>query len=126
MRPAPLEQALVAHLRPLLGVPVSTRVPSSRPDRFLLVSRTGGTRSNLGQSRPVILVEAWAKTDGDSWALASDAYNALDALPYQDEPLGTGVYVADCDLADPVNYPDSQSGTPRYQFVATLTVNLQE
>ena len=123
-RPSPIEQALVAHLGGALGVPVSTAVPAQRPDRFVTVSRAGGPRLNLVQAKPTVLVECWATTTGAAWDLVSAAYDAMDALPDRDGPLPKGAWVADVDLAEPVNNPDAATGTPRYQFVATITTDL--
>ena len=123
-QPSPIEQALVAHLGGVLGVPVSTMVPAQRPERFVIVSRTGGPRLNLAQSRPTVLVECWATRTADAWSLVVAAYDAMDSLADRDDALPKGAWVADVDLAEPVNYPDAASGSPRYQFLATLTVNL--
>ena len=124
MKPVNVEAALVARLRSVLSVQVGTRVPSSRPDRFVVLSRAGGDRSNLVQSTPRVLVECWGTTDAAAWSLVQDAWAAVDAV--DGEALTQGVWVARVDLTEPVNYPDDATASPRYQFIATLTVNLEE
>ncbi|AKU15748.1 hypothetical protein [Luteipulveratus mongoliensis] len=135
MKPAPLEQALVAHLGPLLSVPVASRVPNPRPPKFVHLFRSNGSRRNLVQADPILIIRCWAadkvvdgvtvRGDADAWALVSATYDALDALQYQSSPLPLGVFVVDARLTDPVNFPDPESGTSRYQFLATLTTNLK-
>ena len=126
MRPVPVEQSLIAHLATATGKPWSTRVPRERPALFGRLSRSGGGRANLGQARPTVLIECWANDADAAFDLASDTYDALDSLPYQDDPLPRSVYVAEVELTDPVYFPDAVSGCPRYQFIATLTVNMED
>lgn len=125
-RPAPVEQALVAYLGPLVSpATVATRVPQSRPAAFVKVTRSGGDVLNIGQSRPRVLVECWGNTDSAAWDLAAKAWDALYESD-QSAEIRPGVEVMDVDLTEPVNFPDIASGSPRYQFLASLTVNLKE
>lgn len=124
MKPVNVEAALVAWLRSALSVQVGTRVPATRPDRFVVLSRAGGQRDNLVQSSPRMLVECWGSTDSIAWNLVSAAWAAVEAADGQ--ALTQGVWVAQVALTEPVNYPDDATGSPRYQFIATLTVNLEE
>ena len=124
MRPVNVEAALVAHLRSVLSMQVGTRVPASRPDRFVVLSRAGGQTSNLVQSEPRVLVECWGATDGAAWDLVRDTWAAVADADGRD--LTKGVWVAHVELTEPVNYPDDATASPRYQFIATLTVNLEE
>lgn len=122
-KPAPVEQALVKHLETVLGEEVATRVPSTRPDRFVKLTRTGGSHYELVLSKPTVLFECWGKTDSDAWQMVSMCWSAVRDLARVSLPT---IYVNDISLTDPVNYPDSASGSPRYQFIATLTVALTE
>lgn len=122
MRPVSLERLLVTFLRGALNVHVGTKVPTTRPPAFIRLTRTGGPRRNLIQADGRVLVECWASKDTDAEDLASNAYAALDSL---DTDPGGLPFMA-LDLTDPVNFPDTQSGSPRYQFIATITANLQE
>lgn len=123
MRPVNVEVALVAHLRSVLSMQVGTRVPVTRPDAFVVLSRAGGQTSNLVQSEPRMLIECWGTTDGAAWDLVRDTWAAVADTDGRD--LTKGVWVAHVELTEPVNYPDEISGSPRYQFLATLTVNLE-
>ena len=125
-RPIAVEQALVAYLGPLVSpATVATRVPQSRPAAFVKVTRVGGDVLSIGQSRPRVLVECWASTDSAAWNLAAKSWDALwDARDLPE--IRPGVAVMDAELTEPVNFPDAASGSPRYQFLASLTVNLKE
>ena len=123
MRLVNVEAALVAHLEPLLGVQVSTVVPSTRPDAFVVVSRIGGNVANLGVSRVSVLVGCWGSSRTKAWGVVADAWSAVAAI---DEPdlVGGLMAVNEVSVAEPVNYPDPVSKSPRYQFIASLTVAL--
>lgn len=113
-RPAPLEQDFVAWAEPLLsGVQVGTRLPASLPAKFLRVIRGAGTRRNVAQSGPSLVIEAWGATDADAWALASDVW-ALLTDPQLDRIGST--WLSDVDVSEPVNFPDAESRRPRYVF----------
>lgn len=117
----PIEQALVTFLATATGYPTSTKIPTSRPARFVRVSRAGGTVRNLSQSDPSVLVECWGATDSDAWAVAKAAWEAL-----QPSRLGgyltPAVFVCQAETPEPVFYPDAQTGSPRYQFLYSPTV----
>ena len=124
-KPAPLEQALVAHHNALLPEPVSTRVPATRPPAFVKLTRAGGGGlRQLVLTNSSVLYECWGSTDALAWDLAARTWSQVAALP--DATLN-GVYVNEVvSLQDPVNFPDSASGSPRYQFLANLTCALEE
>ena len=121
MKPGRVEQATVAYLAGPLALPVGTRIPEPRPAQFLRVTRAGGNRRNLVQSNVRLLVECWGATDALAWDACERSWQLMDAL--ESTPTMT---VARVTLADPVNYPDSLSGSPRYQYLADLIVNLKE
>ena len=123
MQPVPIEQAVIVHLRAVTGKPASTKVPATRPTEFFRVTRTGGDRINLVESRPTVLVESWADADTNAWANVSAAWAALERTPTTDLPLS--VCVMEARLTEPVNYPDSATGSPRYQFIYQPTVILE-
>lgn len=99
----------------------STRVPKQRPNDFTRVTRAGGTTLNIVQSRPRVLVECWGSTSEAAFARAATAYRAIADLARK---TTAGVWVAEVELTEPVNFPDDDR--PRYQFVAQLTTSLQE
>lgn len=126
MKPADVEAALVGYLEPILGVRVATRVPNPRPASHVRVGRAGGSRRNLAQENPLILIECWAPTSTAASDLASKAWGALDATCFEIDLAGA-VWVSEASLGSPVNYPDPDApGSSRYQFTASLVVNLKE
>lgn len=120
--PPPLVPALVSDTGPLasLGVPVATRVPSPRPARFVRVVGAGGVDA-FAMPRPSVLIECWGHPDNPDGAydLAVAAWAAL--RDTECEFLG-GMWVVSVNLTLPVDYPDTQSGSPRWQFIFTPTV----
>lgn len=122
MKPVNVEAVLVKFLGAALGKPVATKVPTTRPAQFVRVTRAGGARRNVAQSGSRVIVECWAASETDAWALCVAAYDALDDL---DVDPGELPFMS-VDLSDPVNYPDTATGSPRYQFIATIITNLKE
>lgn len=124
LSPVDVEGVLVGYLDALLPVSVSTRVPNPRPQSFVQVTRTGGAAQNLVQERPVVLVECWAPKSTDAWALAAQAWTALQGR----DPIEHGGVelspASDTSISAPVNYPDPSTSSARYQFTAELIVNL--
>lgn len=123
--PPDIEKALAGYLRSRLGVRVSTRVPAERPDRFVEVKRIGGTRANLVQDEPIIMLRAWgASNDAESAGPAADlaraTYYQLDAA--QRSWLADDCWLYHARIGSPVNNPDAGTDTPRYQMTATLRV----
>lgn len=102
---------------------VATKVPNPRPSSgsYIRVRRTGGGALGPVQSAPTLLVECWAPDDVAAFALAANAYGRLQAA-YG----GASVWGGRIALTDPVNYADPDTPCPRYQFIATLTVPLEE
>ena len=90
------------------------------------MSRSGGDRVNLGQSAPRLLFECFGKDTGQAWAVVADVYAAVLDMDRIDDALVPHVYVADVDVNEPVNFPDTSAGLARYQFLATLTVTPKE
>lgn len=122
----PIEQSLVKYLGDAVGVPVGTKIPTSRPASFIRLSRTGGGPTNLAQTNPTVLIECWASSDTAAFALAAASWSLLrDTMFGQQLPLDVFVMAVPY-LQEPVNYPDAATGSPRYQFIYSPIVNLQE
>lgn len=121
---APIEQALVAFLPSATTYPTSTKVPNPRPARFIRATRAGGVIRNGAQSDVDVLVECWGATESDAWAVAKATWEAL-----QPTALGAriapAVVVCRADIAEPVFYPDSSTGSARYQFLYSPTVVIE-
>jgi hypothetical protein len=110
-----LEGLAVAYLSDRLDVPVSTRVPTTRPDPFVrLMATGGGGRTAVVLQRTNLTVEAWASREVAASDLARLVEAHLLAWP------GTGQVYGIDEFAAPGNLPDPVSGWPRY----TLTVQV--
>lgn len=125
----PAEQAFVAYVRQTTGARASTRVPHPLPAEhgFVIIRRAGGAPTNIVQTVPTLLVEVWGVGSSEEvrinpWELTKEVWESLSraadvgSLPF-------GVEVSAVDLSEPSNYPDEATGTPRYTFILTPTVN---
>ncbi|MBO0747280.1 MAG: hypothetical protein J2O47_02950 [Acidimicrobiaceae bacterium] len=120
-----VEAALVATLRPILDVPVVTRVPNPRPPRFVRLIRVGGGRANRITDSPMVTFEAWAdpKTGGGDVAAFELARTARAHINGLAGSWAGGVWVRRVvDIAGPPSYPDPETGTSRYQMTLQLDV----
>lgn len=124
LAPVDIEGAVVTLLNAALTPPVATRVPTPRPASCVRVTRAGGQRTNLIQSTPRVLVECWAPSSTAAFDLAALAWGALDGAA--DSFITPAVYVTRIELTEPVNFPDPDTTSPRYQFIAALTTSLTE
>lgn len=100
---------------------VATSVPNPRPATLIRVTRAGGNARNMLQSDPRHLIECWAADEVAAFNLAASAYARL-----LDHYGPAGVWGGRASLTEPVNFPDPDTESPRYQFVATILTDLQE
>lgn len=127
LAPADVEAGVVALLDDGLTADVSTEVPDPRPESetYVRVTSTGGTVRNMIQLDSRCLVECWAPDETDALNLARHAWALLHAA--QDSYLAGGdVYATRIESTGPVNFPDPDTDSPRYQFITTITTSLQE
>ena len=108
--------AVVAHLRPLVIVPVVSRVPRDRPSGFVRVLNAGGA----GRVDPVLeevalTVESW---DNDESTAERRAQIIRDHLRRAYTMGGHPVY-GYSELGAPVDLPD-ESGQCRYTFTFSI------
>lgn len=126
-RPPDLVAALVADTGPLagLGAPIATKVPTPRPPQFIRVLATGGALTDdYALSAPSVLIECWATSSDAAYALAGAAWERLRATVGAE--IGPGLWVQDPRITLPADFPDAQSGSPRWQFIFTPTVAQEE
>lgn len=114
------ESMLVAFLKTVVTVPVSTRVPQTRPASFVRVWRTGGAAVNRVLDRPTITVQAWADSSVDAAELARKCREAL-LSKSTTMPLVRGVE----EQTGPYSDPDPETGIPRYSLTVRLSVRAQ-
>ena len=99
----------------------STTVPEIMPTTFTRVSVIGGTRVNILQDRPSVLVEHWSHTS--RLAASSGARAARDAVLAASHSASAGVWLGEVSASLPVEYPDPDHVDAwRFQFTATVTV----
>jgi hypothetical protein len=109
--------ALIVYLkRKFPGVPVSNRVPTDRPEKFITVDRTGGKRTHLWDS-PMFAVQAWAPTEVEASALADEVADAI--LAWQLDPI-----VAYSAVNAVYAFPDPDARVPRFQLTVSATLAL--
>lgn len=113
-----IEKLLIAALKPNFAVPFSTRIPATRPESFVRLVRVGGPRRDLITDRPMVVFEAWAKTEDEAGELGLLLQARVFALAQTDHPLG---YVrAVTEVGGLQSFPDPVSNSPRYQFTVQL------
>lgn len=109
-------EAMVSWLSSM-GLDAHTRVPSSRPDEFVTVERTGGGVSD-GIDRPMMAVQCWAPTDARAEALANAVRLALVATA---PPAGVHSVRVN---SGPYQFFDPETRMPRYQLVLDVACQL--
>ena len=123
--PVDVEAAVVSLLDGSTSANVATAVPNPRPTGgYVRVTRAGGGQRNLIQSDSRLLIECWHDDEVSAFDLARRCWALLWAA--QDSFISAGVYATRIDSGEPVNFPDPDTGSPRYQFLSTLTTSLTE
>lgn len=113
--PFAIEKALAKWIPQVAGAQAFVEVPAERPEEFVVFERVGGSPS-IGIDRPSITFDVWAASRMRAEELA---LTLRDALLYQlaaDVAQVRGVRVGSV-----YNFPDSETGNPRYQLTADLT-----
>ena len=97
-----------------------TVIPQQMPAEFVRVSRIGGSRTNVLQTRPTMLIECWSATS--RFAASELASRAWQALTDAQHTVQAGVVLGWMDLTLPVELPDpDRPKHQRFQFTATTT-----
>lgn len=117
---------LRAYLLPIVGggIPIASRVPSPRPDRWLQIRRIGGTQQRPVRDQPRVDVLAWALTDPEAWALAEQVRRAVHALQGT-TLLGPVVYRVD-EFLGPRQFDDTEAGRPRVMATYSISVRADD
>lgn len=103
---------IVSLLSANLHVPVSTKIPDDRPEKFVTVQRIGGGMQNPVTDRVQVAIQAWDGSEVDAERLCLDCEAVLAA--YVCTPFN-GVMIRHFrEVTAPLNFPD-ESGQPRYQ-----------
>ena len=108
---------VVGILTDAMDVPVSTEVPASRPERFVMVA-LGSDQSDMFIHRPTFNLTVWGSSDKDAHGLAVSAMHALvDAA--QTHPLLSHV-----SLESMARDEWTKDGHARYLVEVELTINV--
>lgn len=115
--PSTTQDVAVQALTAALDVDVSTRMPDSRPDAHVIVTRIGGGQSSLATNDPRFLIECYATDELEAEALAERAQHAWTHF------RGNGIVCgrSDNNLAP---YPSPDVNHFRFQFTGSLKLRL--
>jgi hypothetical protein len=112
---------LDGQLSGLVGpVHVGNRVPSPRPDRFVVVRRAGGTRITIVTEAATLNIAAWAQSVPDADDIAQACRSVMHAMA-QTTVNGVPVYKVD-DLGGPAEEADPLSDQPMSQLSVSVHV----
>lgn len=110
-----IERAVIDYLGSNLASGVYAEVPNPRPLRFVTVERTGGATAEHGAlDRPMVAVQSWDQTRFGASTLSQTVDLLMAQMPDEVEN------VFDCDCDGIYNFPDPDSGQPRYQAIYDL------
>lgn len=100
-----------------IGATAYPQVPSTRPDTFVVIERTGGADANRVQAVESIDADCWAESLYAASELAARVRAALLEMPdaYAD--------VFHAEITTTYLNTDMDSGTPRYTVSADITIN---
>ena len=103
-------------LRAALDVPVSTEVPSRRPDRLVTVD-LAGDQSTPYVMRPRYNILCWGRSDQDAHAMSRSVLDALWAA------AEVHPYLSACEQVSMARDEWTATGQGRYLLVVDLTIN---
>lgn len=111
------EAMVVTFLRSHVTVPVSTKVPSPRPDTFVRIWRNGGSASNRVLESPQFTVDCYGLSTVQASELAADCREAF-LHKSSEMTLVRGV----TETVGPYSVPDTAAEQERYRFSIQLRV----
>lgn len=116
-----VEGLVITHLKDALaGTPVSTKVPDTRPTRFIKVTVVGGNNARLTADSTMVTFQCWEADTVKASLLARTARAHIHAMEGT-TVKGTWVYRV-TDVGLPASNPDPVSNAPRYQFTVMIDV----
>lgn len=117
-----LEAMLVKLYNDSFTIKTYTKIPNvdARPKTFITVHASGGQRRNKILDMPTITVRSWAEDEPTAFKIIQECR----ALVYATSQIdGYTVYKVQ-EYSSPVNYPDIDTGIPRYDWTAAIGVRL--
>lgn len=104
-----IEEFLIGYLGAHIDAPVSGDVPSTRPERFVTLEKTGsGHKDHI--HRADIAVQSWAGSRSEASALNELVIAAMEMANAEPE-------ISRCALTNDYNFPELETKSPRYQAV---------
>lgn len=110
-------------LRPLVGVPVVSRVPDPRPSSFVRLRRLGGLRESIVADRARIDTHYWAETEAGAADLMALCRAHIGAMA---GARGSTTVYRVREVGGPQWLPDPESGQPRYAIAFELSLRGSE
>jgi hypothetical protein len=108
-----IELIVLNYLKNALGTPVYLEIPENAPEQFVLLDKTGSSRSNRIESA-TFAIQSYAESMYKAAQLNDRVKAAMDAMPYTED-------VGRAQLNSDYNYTDTTSKRYRYQAVYDLT-----
>lgn len=99
---------------------VATIVPNPRPDRLVVVHRTGGPRRDQITDNAQLTIECWDATDTGAHDLAQLVRAYINAMPGHVHN-GVAVYRV-TEFSGPALLPEPNTALPRYSFTAQVAM----
>jgi hypothetical protein len=112
-----VEKELCAFLAAETGEMVVADVPAKRPERLISLERTGGGIDDVIIGRPTIAFQCWEKSRVEASEFALQIVSVLTNAELVAEKLPAIDYIS---IERIYNFPDVESGQPRYQIVAEI------
>lgn len=119
-QPVSGQKIAVQALADALGVPVSTQMPTTRPRRFVVVSRIGDGARVFGAMNPRFLIECYAENECEAELLAEKTRWCWCDFE-RTKPHGINSASADQNM---VRYEDPSVEHHRFQFTGSLQILL--
>lgn len=110
---------VIGHLNDSLTPPVSSKVPSDRPNSFVTVRRTGGVMQTRVSDAPQLTIECWAGSDIAAYGLAADVRKLLHEMADGTNRDGVIVYRV-VEFSGPAYQPDTASLQDRVRWTVQV------
>lgn len=108
-----IEKTIYDYLTACLHVPVYTEIPKDRPEKFVTLEKTGGSRVNLLDTA-TLAIQCWGTSLYDAAELCQTVIAVMNAAVALDD-VSSAEYVTDH------NYTDTSTKHYRYQTVYQVT-----
>lgn len=110
-----VERVVAQRLMGATGIRAVLEVPEERPDEFISVEMTGGTREQMCIQHASLAVQSWAQTRQRAAEISRLVEQAMPGLAEEQNifrAVANGTY----------RWPDPDSGQARYQTNVELTI----